>query len=84
MMRLLGLPGRLRSGSYNSALLRAAMRLMPKGAALEIATMREIPLYDGDVEAAEAIPAPVAAPKDQIIAPAGKTSGGCSAVGRSQ
>jgi chromate reductase, NAD(P)H dehydrogenase (quinone) len=68
MTRVIGLSGSLRSGSYNTALLRAATRLMPEGATLETATIRDIPLYDGDVEAAEGIPAPVAALKDQVAA----------------
>ncbi|MFL5289680.1 MAG: NADPH-dependent FMN reductase, partial [Rhodopila sp.] len=60
--------GSLRSGSYNTALLHAATRLIPEGATLEVATIRDIPLYDGDLEAKEGIPAPVAALKDQIAA----------------
>src|SRR3954447_4943209 len=68
MTHLIGLSGSLRSGSYNTALLHVATRLIPEGATLEGATIRDIPLYDGDMEAKEGIPAPVAALKDQIAA----------------
>ena len=67
-MRILGLSGSLRQGSYNAALLRAAARMMPEGAALEIGSIAAIPLYDGDVEAAEGIPEAVARLKEQIAA----------------
>ena len=39
---------------------------MPPSATLEIASIKGIPLYDGDVEAAHGIPEPVARLKDQI------------------
>src|SRR5882724_4917868 len=68
MTKLIGLSGSLRQGSFNSALLRAAAQLMPDGAELAIATIRGIPLYDGDVEAAEGIPEPVKALKEAIVA----------------
>ena len=68
MARILGLSGSLRKGSFNSALLRAAFQLMPGGSSLEIGTIEGIPLYDGDMEAAEGVPAPVARLKEQIAA----------------
>jgi chromate reductase len=68
MTRIVGVAGSLRTGSFNAALLRAAAGLMPAGTSLEIATIKGIPLYDGDVEANEGIPQAVAALKDQIAA----------------
>ena len=50
-LRILGFAGSLRRGSYNRALLRAAVELAPPGMAVETFDLREIPLYDGDVEA---------------------------------
>jgi chromate reductase len=67
MTKVLGISGSLRRASYNSALLRAAARLMPLDASLEIASLRGIPLYDGDVEA-QGIPAIVSQLKEALIA----------------
>jgi Endosomal/lysosomal potassium channel TMEM175/NADPH-dependent FMN reductase len=56
MTRILGISGSLRRGSYNTALLRAAVPLLDAGVELEIALLHGIPLYDGDLEAAEGLP----------------------------
>jgi chromate reductase len=66
--KLIGISGSLRRDSFNSALLRAAAGMTPKGAELAIGTIRGIPLYDGDLEAAAGIPEPVAALKEAIAA----------------
>ena len=68
MTTVLGLSGSMRAASYNTALLRAAAAMVPAGAQLEIATLHGIPLYDGDVEARDGIPAAVQALKERIVA----------------
>ena len=69
MTKLLGISGSLRAGSYNSMLLRAAAELLDEETAqLEIASIRGIPLYDGDIEASEGIPQTVRDLKARIIA----------------
>jgi hypothetical protein len=55
-VKILGISGSLRKGSYNTALLRAAVALMPEGVQLEIGSIAGIPLYDGDLEASQGIP----------------------------
>jgi chromate reductase, NAD(P)H dehydrogenase (quinone) len=67
MTKLLGISGSLRRGSHNSALLRAATRLMPPEAILEVASIRGIPLYDYDIEV-QGLPAAVMLLKDAIVA----------------
>ena len=68
MTTVIGLSGSLRKSSFNSALLRAAVELAPAALTLELGSIRDIPLYDGDVEAEAGIPAAVAALKDRIAA----------------
>lgn len=68
MTTILGISGSLRGGSINSALLRAASDAMPEGAELEIATIKGIPLYDGDVEAAQGLPDAVVKLKERVVA----------------
>ena len=66
MTTIIGVSGSLRRGSFNSALLRAAVELMPVGAELTIESIEGIPLYNGDVEAAEGIPTRVAELKTAV------------------
>jgi NAD(P)H-dependent FMN reductase len=68
MTRILGISGSLRAGSYNTALLRAARSVAPDGADLEAATLHGIPLYDGDLEQREGLPAAVTALKEKVAA----------------
>ncbi len=50
-IHVLGISGSLRAQSYNTALLHLARRMAPAGIEIEVASIRDIPLYDGDVEA---------------------------------
>jgi NAD(P)H-dependent FMN reductase len=52
-------------GSFNAALLRAAVEVAPSSCQVTVASIRDIPLYNGDVEA-QGVPAPVADLKDRI------------------
>lgn len=68
MATIIGISGSLRTASVNSALLRAASELAPAGTTVEIASIRGIPLYDGDLEAASGVPQVVTDLKDRIAA----------------
>ena len=68
MTKLIGLSGSLRKRSFNSALLRTAVELMPPGTKMTVGSIRNIPLYDGDLEDAQGIPAPAQVLKDAIAA----------------
>jgi chromate reductase len=57
-IRVLGIPGSLRKGSFNRGLLRAAGEMLPEGMTLDVYELHAVPLYNGDVEAA-GLPEPV-------------------------
>src|SRR5262245_32131351 len=65
---VVGITGSLREKSYNTMLLRAAVAATPAGTTLEIATIKDIPVYDADLEAAHGIPAAARALKDRVAA----------------
>lgn len=64
--QLLGLSGALRKGSTNTQLLREAARLF--GDCSYVAADLRLPLYDGDAEAADGVPADVVQLAEQIAA----------------
>jgi len=66
-MKVLGISGSLRKGSYNSMALRAARKLAPEGMEIQIADISAIPFYNDDVRAAGE-PEAVAALKAQVRA----------------
>ncbi|QQG48222.1 MAG: NAD(P)H-dependent oxidoreductase [archaeon] len=48
--RILAISGSGRKGSFNTALLKAAMGLLPEGVSMEIHDVSRFPLYDPDAE----------------------------------
>jgi len=65
---ILGLSGSLRRASFNTGLLRAAAELVPDGVTVEVGSIRDVPLYDGDLEQAEGLPASVQRLQGQLQA----------------
>jgi chromate reductase, NAD(P)H dehydrogenase (quinone) len=56
-MRILAVSGSLRAGSHNSMLLRAAAEAAPEGVEVELAepsAIADLPLYDQDLDGADA------------------------------
>ena len=51
-VKILGLCGSLRAGSYNRAALRAALELAPEGVEMRTAEIGDLPLYNEDLRAA--------------------------------
>jgi NAD(P)H-dependent FMN reductase len=68
MKTVIGLAGSIRKGSFNGSLLAAAAQLAPPELEIDIATIRGIPLYDGDLEREQGVPPIVEALKDRIAA----------------
>ena len=66
MPTIIGISGSLRRGSYNTLLLRAVATQAPAGTSVEIASIHDLPLYDGDLEAEHGVPAAVGTLKDRI------------------
>jgi chromate reductase, NAD(P)H dehydrogenase (quinone) len=68
MPTILAIVGSVRARSFNQMLLRAAAALAPAGTSIESGSIKDIPLYDGDDEAASGVPAVVEALKTRIAA----------------
>lgn len=68
MTKLVAISGSLRKGSYNTALLRAALAMAPEGVIITEGSIHGIPLYDADVEAEAGIPEAVTRLKDLVAA----------------
>lgn len=63
-LRLLGISGSARRGSFNTALLKAAAELVPSGVVLEVFDISVLPLFNQDLEAI--LPEPVVRFKEAV------------------
>ncbi len=50
-LRVIGVAGSLRAGSYNRALLRAAQEMAPAALRIELADLIDLPMFNADVDA---------------------------------
>jgi len=66
MTKIVAISGSLRSGSFNTALVNAAVSLFPDN--IDKGSIEGIPLYNADDEKSDGIPAGVTRLKDQIAA----------------
>lgn len=66
MTKILGLSGSLRKASFNAGLLRATAEVAPAGVTIEIGSIGDVPLYNGDLEASEGLPASVTRLQNQL------------------
>ncbi len=64
-LRVLAISGSLRKASFNTGLLRAAREIAPDGMEIRIFDIKDLPFYDGDVEA-QGDPASVIALKSAV------------------
>lgn len=64
-IRIAGISGSLREGSYNTAALKAAAKLAPDDVAIDVMTLEGLPLFNEDVEA-NGFPDPVARLHERI------------------
>jgi NAD(P)H-dependent FMN reductase len=67
MATVIGIAGALRRASYNAALLRAAVALAPPGLTIEVASIRDFPLYDGDQPPGAGFHLALSAPDRQAV-----------------
>lgn len=64
-VKILGIVGSLRKGSYNRAALKAAQQLLPDGAVLSLCELHDLPVFNQDME--QAMPAAVLEFKRRIL-----------------
>ena len=68
MPNIVAISGSLRAKSFNTMLLRAVSEAAPAGTTFDIGSIKDIPLYDADLEAVSGLPPAVQALKAKIAA----------------
>jgi chromate reductase, NAD(P)H dehydrogenase (quinone) len=68
MATIMGISGSVRAGSFNSMLLRALVEAAAPQATVDVVSIREVPLYDGDWEAAHGVPPAAQQLKERLAA----------------
>ncbi|MBT8063164.1 MAG: NAD(P)H-dependent oxidoreductase [Xanthomonadales bacterium] len=69
MAKIIAISGSLRKASFNTGLIKAVANMFP--GQVDVGSIRDIPLYDGDLEASAGIPTAVEVLKDQIAESSG-------------
>ena len=67
-MRIVAISGSLRRDSLNTRLIQAMLMAAPDAVSIELSTLHDVPLYNGDVEFESGIPQAVELLRDQIKA----------------
>lgn len=60
-IKLIGICGSLRKGSFNKLLLNAAMEVLPENVTMDFAAIKDIPLYNGDLDL------PIATKRPEVV-----------------
>ena len=68
MANLAGIAGSLRKASFNRVLIASAKEAMPAGSGLQVLSIDDVPLYNGDIEAKSGLPDSVLQLRKQIAA----------------
>ena len=67
MVKIVGISGSLRKASINTGLLKAAAENAPEDCQVTIESIKDIPLYNGDIEDSQGIPSSAASLKESIV-----------------
>jgi len=67
MVKIVGISGSLRKASINTSLLQATAENAPEDCQVTIESIKDIVLYNGDIEDSQGIPSSAVSLKESII-----------------